>query len=204
MNKEKIDNYYKIMVEIRKNNKDGRALFAWEKEAINKGLDNLLNRNYEHMLTPSYLNYLGSSSIIGFDFEKLASDVNGIIFAVTFYFKSLSQQYYLAKMNKKNSFDYVKLIDENVEKSLLNLRYFEEKTNFRYQINAVFECLLAYCYMNNQLDKFTDYCSLALKNDNEITDHLTINCIFDGPDCWYDYINNVVNEWQYGKRKVIK
>ena len=103
MNKEKIDNYYKIMVEIRKNNKDGRALFEWEKEAINKGLDNLLNRNYEHMLTPSYLNYLGSSSIIGFDFEKLASDVNGIIFAVTFYFKSLSQQYYLAKKNKKNS-----------------------------------------------------------------------------------------------------
>lgn len=203
MNKDKLNNYYKTMVEIRKKNKYGCKLFPWEKDVIYNGLDNLLNRNYEHMLTLSYLNYLGSRSIIDFDFEKLALDENSILFSVSFYFNSLSAQYYISKKNKKNTFDYVKLIDKDVEKSLQDLLYFEEKVHFHYQMTEVFVNLLAYCYMNKQLDKFKDYCILALKNTDEVIDHLSINHIFEGPERWYDYINNAVYEWQYGKRKVI-
>ena len=60
-------------------------IYPWEKEAIKDGITNILNNNYEHILTDSFLDYISTDSSLGFNFEHLSGDENSVLFLLSFH-----------------------------------------------------------------------------------------------------------------------
>ena len=203
MNKDKFNYYYKKVIDIQKTKNRGLDLVPWEEKAITDGLINILNANFEHILTDSFLDYISHGSTIGFNFEDLSGDENSVLFLLSFYFQSITGQYMFTPNNEDSRFGFVKLLDGEIKQATHILYEYQHKTT-EYKIDDAMYCLLAYCFMNNCVDKFKGYCEQIFDNENELLDFIYLNNYLDGPDGWYTFIKTYIIEYLNKKIKVIK
>ena len=207
MDNNKYGYYYKKVLDnlvvSKKTKKKENCLFPWERKAIKEGLNNIIKNNYEHILTDSFINYLSSDSSIGFNFEKLSGDENDVIFILTYYFQSITGQYTFTPNNKDSKFGFVNLLEGDIKAATHDAYYYKEKST-EYKLDDALLCILAYCYMNKCIDKYKDYCEYVFNNQIELLDHIKLNDMMEGPEGWYTFINNYINDHFNSKKKVIK
>lgn len=203
MGKNKFDFYYQKVLAIQKARKRGFDLVPWEDKAIKDGLTNIINANFEHILTDSFLDYLSHDSTIGFNFEHLAKDENSVLYIIFYYIQSIVGQYTFSLDNKDSKFGFVNLLEGDIKQATHDLYEYQHKTT-EYKLDDAMHCLLAYCFMNNCVDKFKGYCEQIFDNENELLDYININNYLDGPDGWYTFIKTYINEYLNKKIKVIK
>ena len=207
MDNNKFDFYYQKVIDnlvVSKNTKKKEnCLFPWEKKAIKEGLNNIIKNNYEHILTDSFIEYLSSNSSIGFNFEQLSGDENNVLFILTYYFHSIVGQYTFTPNNKDSKFGFVNLLEGDIKEATHDAYDFKEKST-EYRLDDVLLCVLAYCFMNKCIDKYKGYCEYVMNNQIELLAYMDLNKIMDGPDGWYTFINNYINNHFNSKKKVIK
>ncbi len=199
MDKNRYDYYYQKIADIRKQSKI--SLYPWEKKAVKEGLNNIIKNNYEHILTDSFLDYMTSNSSVGFNFEKLSGDENSVLFLLTYYFQSIIGQYTFTPNNLDSKFGFVRLLDDELKEATHDAYDFKEKST-EYKLDDALLCVLAYCYMNKCIDKFKSYGRHMLKNQNELLDYIALNNIMEGPDGWYTFISNYINN-HFNKKKIL-
>ena len=199
MDKNRYDYYYQKIADIRKQSKI--SLYPWEKKAVKEGLNNIIKNNYEHILTDSFLDYMTSNSLVGFNFEKLSGDENSVLFLLTYYFQSITGQYTFTPNNTDSKFGFVRLLDDELKEATHDAYNFKEKST-EYLLDDALLCVLAYCYMNKCIDKFKSYGRHMLKNQNELLDYMALNNIMEGPDGWYTFISNYINN-HFNKKKIL-
>ena len=199
MDKNRYDYYYQKIADIRKQSKI--SLYPWEKKAVKEGLNNIIKNNYEHILTDSFLDYMTSNSSVGFNFEKLSGDENSLLFLLTYYFQSITGQYTFTPNNTDSKFGFVRLLDDELKEATHDAYDFKEKST-EYKLDDALLCVLAYCYMNKCIDKFKSYGRHMLKNQNELLDYMALNNIMEGPDGWYTFISNYINN-HFNKKKIL-
>ncbi len=199
MDKNRYDYYYQKIADIRKQSKI--SLYPWEKKAVKEGLNNIIKNNYEHILTDSFLDYMTSNSSVGFNFEKLSGDENSVLFLLTYYFQSITGQYTFTPNNTDSKFGFVRLLDDDLKEATHDAYNFKEKST-EYLLDDALLCVLAYCYMNKCIDKFKSYGRHMLKNQNELLDYIALNNIMEGPDGWYTFISNYINN-HFNKKKIL-
>ena len=199
MDKNRYDYYYQKIADIRKQSKI--SLYPWEKKAVKEGLNNIIKNNYEHILTDSFLDYMTSNSSVGFNFEKLSGDENSVLFLLTYYFQSITGQYTFTPNNTDSKFGFVRLLDDELKEATHDAYDFKEKST-EYLLDDALLCVLAYCYMNKCIDKFKSYGRHMLKNQNELLDYMALNNIMEGPDGWYTFISNYINN-HFNKKKIL-
>ena len=199
MDKNRYDYYYQKIADIRKQSKI--SLYPWEKKAVKEGLNNIIKNNYEHILTDSFLDYMTSNSLVGFNFEKLSGDENSVLFLLTYYFQSITGQYTFTPNNTDSKFGFVRLLDDELKEATHDAYDFKEKST-EYLLDDALLCVLAYCYMNKCIDKFKSYGRHMLKNQNELLDYMALNNIMEGPDGWYTFISNYINN-HFNKKKIL-
>ena len=207
MNQEKFDYYYNKVMDLRNTRNIASSklnkLFPWEKDAIKSGLKNIINNNYEHLLTDSFLDYISTDSTMGFNYESLSGDENSVLYLLSFYFQSITGQYTFTPNNINSKFGFVRLLDGELKEATHDLYEYQHKST-EYKLDNALNCLLAYCFMNQCIDKFKGYCDQIFSNPNELLDYIDLNNFLDGPDEWYTFTKNYVNEHLNGKIKVIR
>ena len=207
MNQEKFDYYYNKVMDLRTTRNISSSklnkLFPWEKDAIKSGLKNIINNNYEHLLTDSFLDYMSNNSTIGFKYVELSEDENSILFLLTYYFQSIVGQYAFTPNNKDSKFGFVNLLEGEVKEATHDAYNYKEIST-EYRLDEVLLAVLAYCYMNKCICNYKSYCEKIMNNQMELLDYMDLNKIMDGPKDWYTFINNYINNHFNTKKKVIR
>ena len=156
MGTNKFNFYYHKVIAIQKARKRDYDIFHWEDEAITNGLNNILNNNYEHILTDSFLDYLSHDATMGFNFEHLAEDENSVLYIIFYYIQSIVGQYTFSLDNKDSKFGFVSLLEGDIKQATHDSYQFLKLTT-DYKVGNIICCILAYCYMNNNVDRFNEY-----------------------------------------------
>ena len=221
-----INYYYDKLLEFSSGNKS-HDFIKRNEIIIKRELNNIINSNNHLLLNESILCYLSKNKNIINNLKSLSlNDENSFKVYMNYYGECLKERYktifcmnYNYNFRKLRKMKYKKepkwkgfsnqynLIDNNTKDVLTRASYFYHlriNTKGEYAFKII-SSVLAYCHLNNIMDKFDENCSLFYESNNYIFDDLTLNGLDDNSKDNYliNRVFSMINS-KYVKEKVIR
>ena len=189
---EKVNYYYdRFRYHFNVNNTARFFNFDDASEKIKKEIREIINNNYEHLLSESFISFLTLECSDFYDDLKClySQDYDKRFNLIYYYIEKIDTEYNRNRNNKSNYKEFIKYLNE--EEKAVTLRAFAAidtifKRNYNEDDEWLVRCaiisLLADCFINNELSRFNDLCDIVLSDPGFIIDDLEMNEIPDGEE----------------------
>ena len=187
MNKDLITNYYNKVILHFKMNGRYNAEYDIGHTTILKLIKEVVNNNYDYLLTESYIDYITKSSLSFRDSltDICSDDELRQLMCLNNYFLDIYQKYYRYGVDNDNETrnSHLKFLDEDIKlvtkKAYEAIKYLQSNYTYngeqRYILRIAIMSILSKCTLNKDIHSFNELVQIVVDDPDFIIDDIELN-----------------------------